>query len=565
MLKKLIINNFAIINKLQIDFHDGMTALTGETGAGKSIIIDALGLLVGSRSSIDFIRTGQEQLNVQGLFEVKSSSPLFAILDEYGILHEDNQIIIKREINRKGRNVCRINNELVKTNVLRQVGKYLVEIHGQNQQQELLNEDNHINILDRFAEDKFQSNLVKYQAMFEEYLEKRSRLRTIQKNSQNLVQRIDMLKFQIEEIDSAKVVAGEDDKLEDEKNQLSNFEKISSALQESYRGLSENNIGVVDALGNVRDQLGDIMDYDKSYKELYDSVNGAYYQLQDNAATISDQLESLDFDEDRLDNIQKRLITLDNLKKKYGPSLDEVIEFGKKAHQELSEIDIDDNAEAKLEKNITDRQRKLISLGKELSKERHKTATSLEKSINHQLKDLYMPNAKFGVSFESTADASLSINGIDQIRFDLKTNVGEDFKPLVKVASGGELSRVILAFEAIIAEKMNVETIVFDEIDTGVSGRVAQAIGDKIYKVSQFLQVLCITHLPQVAAMSDLQFEIKKETVKDKTETKVSVLNDLQRVDAISLMLAGTKVTDLTRKHAEELLQLAQGEQKRLD
>ncbi|GEO78289.1 DNA repair ATPase [Companilactobacillus mindensis DSM 14500] len=565
MLKKLIINNFAIINKLQIDFHAGMTALTGETGAGKSIIIDALGLLVGSRSSIDFIRTGQEQLNVQGLFEVKSSSPIFAILDEYGISHEDNQIIIKREINRKGRNVCRINNELVKTNVLRQVGRFLVEIHGQNQQQELLNEDNHINILDRFADDKFQADLAKYQIMFNEYLEKRSRLRTIQKNSQNLVQRIDMLKFQIEEIDSAKVIAGEDDKLEDEKNQLSNFEKISSSLQESYRGLSENNIGVVDALGNVRDQLEDIMDYDKSYKELYDSINGAYYQLQDNAATISDQLENLDFDENRLDNIQKRLITLDGLKKKYGPTLNEVIEFGKNAHHELSEIDIDDNTEKKLEKELIDLQNKLISLGKELSKQRHKTATALEKSINHQLKDLYMPNAKFGVSFESSADESLSANGIDQIRFDLKTNVGEDFKPLVKVASGGELSRVILAFEAIIAEKMNVETIVFDEIDTGVSGRVAQAIGDKIYKVSQFLQVLCITHLPQVAAMSDRQFEIEKETVKDKTETKVSLLNDLQRIEAISLMLAGTKVTDLTRKHAQELLELAQGEQKRLD
>ncbi|MQS75047.1 DNA repair protein RecN [Companilactobacillus halodurans] len=564
MLKKLIINNFAIINKLQIDFRDGMTALTGETGAGKSIIIDALGLLVGSRSSIDFIRTGQEQLKVQGLFEVKSGSPLFAILDEYGIAHEDRQIIIKREINRKGRNVCRVNNELVKTNVLRQMGQFLVEIHGQNQQQELLDEENHINILDRFADDKFQKQLAKYQNIYTNYQEKRSRLRTIQKNSQNLAQRIDMLKFQIEEIDSAQIKAGEDDQLEDEKNQLANFEKISSALQESYRGLSENNVGVVDALGNVRDQLEDIMDYDNSYKELYDSVNGAYYQLQDNAATISDQLENLDFDEGRLDNIQKRLITLDSLKKKYGPTLDEVIDFGKKAHQELSEIDIDDNTEDKLTSEIDKLQSELIDLGKDLSKKRHKTATTLEKSINHQLKDLYMPNAKFGVSFVS-GDESLADNGIDQIQFDLKTNVGEDYKPLVKVASGGELSRVILAFEAIIAEKMNVETIVFDEIDTGVSGRVAQAIGDKIYKVSQSLQVLCITHLPQVAAMSDLQFEIKKETVKDKTETKVSLLNDHQRIEEISLMLAGTKVTDLTREHAQELLELAQGEQKRLD
>ncbi|MDT6951249.1 DNA repair protein RecN [Companilactobacillus alimentarius] len=565
MLKKLIINNFAIINKLQIDFKSGMTALTGETGAGKSIIIDALGLLVGSRSSIDFIRTGQEQLNVQGLFEVRSSSPIFAILDEYGIVHDDNQIIIKREINRKGRNVCRLNNELVKTNVLRQVGKFLVEIHGQNQQQELLDEENHINILDRFADDGFQQDLVEYGRIFETYQAKKSRLRMIQKNSQNLAQRIDMLKFQIEDIDSAQVTEGEDDKLEDEKNQLSNFEKISSALQESYRGLSENNVGVVDALGNVRNQLEEIMDYDKSYKELYDSVNGAYYQLQDNAATIADQLENLDFDENRLDNIQKRLITLDNLKKKYGPTLDEVIEFDRKAHDELKKIDIDDDTEDKLTQEIAQAQANLLELGKSLSKKRHKMATALEKSINHQLKDLYMPDAKFDVSFRSLDDDNLSNKGIDQIQFNLKTNVGEDYKPLVKVASGGELSRVILAFEAIIAEKMNVETIVFDEIDTGVSGRVAQAIGDKIYKVSQFLQVLCITHLPQVAAMSDIQFEIKKETVKDKTETKVSLLNDLQRIEAISLMLAGTKVTDLTRKHAQELLELAEGEQKRLD
>ncbi|WP_334328474.1 DNA repair protein RecN [Companilactobacillus sp. HBUAS59699] len=565
MLKELIINNFAIINELQIDFKNGMTALTGETGAGKSIIIDALGLLVGSRSSVDFIRTGQDSLKVQGLFEVSSSSPVFAILDKYGIDHTDKSIIIKREINRKGRNVCRLNEELVNTTTLKEIGKYLVEIHGQNQQQELLDEDNHIDILDRFADDKLLKLLNQYHELFDEYQTKKARLRAIQKDSQNLAQRIDMLKFQTEEIDSTQIKQGEDDELEDEKNHLANFEKISEALQESYRTLSENNIGVVDALGNVRDQLDDISGYDKVYKELYDSINGAYYQIQDDMSTISDQLDGLDFDENRLDEIQKRLIALDNLKKKYGPTLDEVIQFGIDAHDELSKIDIDDSTEAKLEQDIQDIQDQLMKLGKQLSDERHQVATGLEKSINYQLKELYMKNARFDVGFKTLDEDSLTEKGIDQVRFNLKTNVGEDFKPLAKVASGGELSRVILAFEAIIAEKMNVETIIFDEIDTGVSGRVAQAIGDKIYRVSQAVQVLCITHLPQVAAMSDRQFQIEKKTIKNKTSTSVSLLNDHERVDAISLMLAGTKVTDLTKEHAQELLELAQGEQKRLD
>ncbi|MQS88676.1 DNA repair protein RecN [Companilactobacillus mishanensis] len=565
MLKKLIINNFAIISQLQMDFKNGMSALTGETGAGKSIIIDALGLLVGSRSSIDFVRTGENSLKVQGLFEVNSNSPIFNVLDSFGIKHDDNQIIIKREINRKGRNVCRVNNELVKTNVLKDLGKYLVEIHGQNQSQELLDEDNHIIILDRFSNEKAHNLLNTYRDKFHEFQDKRARLRAIQKDSQNIVQRIDMLKFQISEIDSANLTSGEDDSLDDEKNHLANFEKISSALQASYQLLSENNTGVVDALGNVRDQLDGIQEYDSAYQELYNSINGAYYQLQDDLTTISDEIGSLDFDENRLDEIQKRLIVIDNLKKKYGPSLDEVIQFGIDAHDELEKINIDDTSEEQLKAELQSMQAELLELAKELSDERHKTATKLSKSINHELKDLYMKNAKFDVEFNSLGDNTLNENGMDAIRFNLKTNVGEDFKPLVRVASGGELSRVILAFEAIIAAKMNVETIVFDEIDTGVSGRVAQAIGDKIYRVAQSLQVLCITHLPQVAAMSEQQFQIEKKTAHDKTETEVSLLDDHERVEAISLMLAGTKITDLTREHAKELLELAQGEQEKLD
>ncbi|WP_245994736.1 DNA repair protein RecN [Companilactobacillus furfuricola] len=561
----MIINNFAIISQLQLDFKNGMTALTGETGAGKSIIIDALGLLVGSRSSVDFVRTGQNSLTVQGLFEVSKNSPVFGILDGYGIKHEDNMLIIKREINRKGRNVCRLNNELVKTNVLREVGKYLVEIHGQNQSQELLDEDNHIDILDRYAEDDFAQKITKYQAEFQDFQAKKSRLRAIQKDSQNIAQRIDMLKFQIDEIDTAQVKPGEDDELEEEKNHLENFEKISSSLQGSYELLSAGGSGVVDSLGEVRQKLDSIKEYDPAYQELYESIDGAYYQVQDDMATISDEIDGLDFDEYRLDNIQKRLIVLDGLKKKYGPTLDEVIQFGKDAHDELSKIDMDDNSEEKLTQEIAKQQSGLLKLGQDISKSRHQTAKSLTKSINQELKDLYMKNARFDVDFSILSADNMNEKGIDQIRFTLKTNVGEDYKPLVKVASGGELSRVILAFESIIAEKMNVETIVFDEIDTGVSGRVAQSIGDKIYRVAQSLQVLCITHLPQVAAMSDQQLQIQKKTANNKTETEVSLLNSQERIEAISLMLAGTKITDLTREHAKELLELAQGEQEKLD
>ncbi|WP_129045101.1 DNA repair protein RecN [Companilactobacillus metriopterae] len=565
MLKELIINNFAIISELKINFDTGMTSLTGETGAGKSIIIDALGLIVGNRSSTDFIRTGEESLKVQGLFDISKNNPSLSILDEMGIEHDDNSIIIDREINHKGRNVCHINGVLVNTNSLRNIGKFLVEIHGQNQQQELLTEDNHITILDRYNDDDLVKQLEDYQANYSEYNKQKAKLDLLQKNAQSVAQRIDMLKFQIEEIDGANLKENEDVTLDEEKNRLANFEKISNALNESYQLLSENNVGTVDTLGTVRSNVESISELDREYSSLFQSLDGAYYQLQDDLTTISNLIDSLDFDESRLEEIQKRLLAIDELKKKYGPTLDEIIQYGQSAHEELSQLDLGDRNLDELKEDLSKKERKLISDAERISELRKQTAKKIEKSINSQFVELQMKNARFKVKFERLKDSQINNNGLDLVSFELKTNVGEDFKPLVKVASGGELSRVILAFETILATKMNVETIIFDEIDTGVSGKVAQSIGDKIYTVSQSVQVLCITHLPQVAAMSDKQFLIKKETVSNKTQTRVSLLDDPERIDAISLMLAGTKITDVTKEHAEELLNLAKDERKKLD
>ncbi|WP_099974914.1 DNA repair protein RecN [Lactobacillus terrae] len=565
MLKELIINNFAIISELKINFDTGMTSLTGETGAGKSIIIDALGLIVGNRSSTDFIRTGEESLKVQGLFDISKNNPSLSILDEMGIEHDDNSIIIDREINHKGRNVCHINGVLVNTNSLRNIGKFLVEIHGQNQQQELLTEDNHITILDRYNDDDLVKQLEDYQVSYSEYNKQKAKLDLLQKNAQSVAQRIDMLKFQIEEIDGANLKENEDVTLDEEKNRLSNFERISNALNESYQLLSENNVGTVDTLGTVRSNVESISELDREYSSLFQSLDGAYYQLQDDLTTISNLIDSLDFDESRLEEIQKRLLAIDELKKKYGPTLDEIIQYGQSAHEELSQLDLGDRNLDELKEDLSKKERKLISDAERISELRKQTAKKIEKSINSQFVELQMKNARFKVKFERLKDSQINNNGLDLVSFELKTNVGEDFKPLVKVASGGELSRVILAFETILATKMNVETIIFDEIDTGVSGKVAQSIGDKIYTVSQSVQVLCITHLPQVAAMSDKQFLIKKETVSNKTQTRVSLLDDPERIDAISLMLAGTKITDVTKEHAEELLNLAKDERKKLD
>lgn len=559
MLKELLIKDFAIINEVNIQFQDKMTAMTGETGAGKSIIIDALGLLTGGRGSSEFIRTGAEKAVIQGLFDISKNKDTQAILNEQDIDFSDKMLVLKRDFSANGRNVCRANGELISLAVLAEIGQTLVDIHGQNQSQSLLQEENHLTILDKFAGSELEQLKSKYFSVFQEYKSAQQKLRNIQKNAQELAQRRDMLTFQISEITEAQLLPNEESELEEQRDQLANYEKISSALRDAYDQLSGN---IVDNTGGVMEELNSIADYDSDFKQVGDTVTESYYNLQDSMSTISRLLDGLDYNPQRLDEIEKRLQLFQNLEKKYGPTINDVIEFGEKAQTELDDI-LDENSSPEiLEEQIEQLTTKLTDMAKQIHTKRQAIATNLSRQIKEQLNDLYMEKTEFRVNFE-VADDFIE-TGKDLVNFELKTNPGEDFKSLAKIASGGELSRIMLALEVITSQALNISTIVFDEIDTGVSGRVAQAIANKIYLIAQKIQVLCITHLPQVAAMSNIQLYIKKTATTDSTTTAVANLNDEQRIDVIAQMLSGTKVTDLTINNAKELLDLAHQKQNEL-
>lgn len=557
MLRELLIKDFAIINKVSIEFTDNMTAMTGETGAGKSIIIDALGLLTGGRGSVEFVKTGAEKAIIQGLFDVSNNKSTLEILKSQGIEMEDSMLILKREFSLNGRNVCRANNELISLSTLHEIGKTLVNIHGQNQSQALLNEENHIDILDNFAGKVLENKKDEYAVVYSNYKKQLQKLRHIQKNYQDIEQRRDMLTFQVSEIEEADLLADEEDDLVIQRDQLANFDKISSILNDSYAQLSGN---IVDATGSIMEQLNDISELDGSIKNVSDAITESYYELQDSMSTIMGIIDGLDYSPQKLDVIEKRLQLIQNLEKKYGPTVNDVIEFGNKAKQELQDINSENIDPSKLEEELENITKELTDLAKEIHSLRLKTATTLSKKIKAQLSDLYMDKAEFKVKIID-ADDFLE-NGFDKVSFELKTNPGEDFKALVKIASGGELSRIMLALEVIMSNILDINTIVFDEIDTGVSGRVAQAIANKIFLIAQNIQVLCITHLPQVAAMSNTQMYIKKAATEENTSTAVYNLNNDQRVEIIAQMLSGTKVTDLTMNNAKELLDLADTQKK---
>lgn len=553
MLQELFIKDFAIIDQLSISFEKGMSVLTGETGAGKSIIIDAVSLLTGGRGSSSFVRSGAHKAILQGQFVVSTTSATLAILDDYGISHDDT-IVLQREISNNGRNVCRINGQLVNLTELKHVGETLVDIHGQNEHQSLMQIDQHINLLDEYAGAQLKVVKERYTIAYQQYQQLRQTLKQKQVNEHEWAQRLDMLRFQVNEIDEANLQPHEEENLLKERKQLDNFQTISDALQQSYAALSTDN-GSLDQIGIAMDAMNSIANLDEHYHEIAETIQSAYYALQDADSDISNQLSNLEFDESRLDMVEKRLELINQLKRKYGNNIADIIAYGKKAHQELAIMEQNDTNNDELIQKMHEAQINAQQLAEKMSQIRHQIAINLQEQVHHQLTALYMDKAVFTVHFNRTTD--LHANGIDQVEFYIQTNPGERMLPLVKVASGGELSRLMLALKTIFARSEGVTSIIFDEVDTGVSGRVAQAIADKMYDISRYSQVLCITHLPQVAAISDYQFLIVKHVTNGRTTTTVTPVSGTARVNALAQMLSGTTVTKLAIEHAQELLKLA--------
>ncbi|HCT8120492.1 DNA repair protein RecN [Enterococcus faecalis] len=555
MLQELSVKNFAIISSLQLEFQMGMTVLTGETGAGKSIIIDAMGLLTGGRGSSDYIRQGANKCTLEGLFSMPKSQELKQLLEELGIETEEDSLVIQRDISASGKNVCRVNGRIVNITNLKRIGEYLVDIHGQNEHQELMQSERHIDMLDEFGGKKLLTVKEKYTRAYQEYRALEAKVRKRQKNEKEFAQRMDMLHFQSDEIASAQLVAGEEEQLLEERNKLNNFQKIADALTISYAALNGEDDSSLDKIGTSMNELASIESLDSEYKTLSDTVQNAYYLLQEASGDLSRLIDGLELDEGRLNEVENRLELIRQMKRKYGDSIETILSYYEEITKELAEADFLEGGTGDLEALLAKKQQAAHQQALVLRKERKRLAKELEQQILTELKELYLERTEFEVRF--TELEHLQENGLDGVEFYITTNPGEPLKPLVRVASGGELSRVMLAMKTIFSQTQGITSIVFDEVDTGVSGRVAQAIADKIYQISENSQVLCITHLPQVAAVADEHYFIEKEIVAGRTETSVRILSEKERVNEIARMLAGSEITKLTIEHAQELLAMA--------
>lgn len=558
MLQELTIDNLAIIDHLSLEFDDHMTVLTGETGAGKSIIIDAVSLLAGGRGSQEFIRKGEEKLSLQGQFEISKLPGYVAQLDELGISHDDGALIISREIHRSGRNTIRVNGTLVNAATLKQLGSGLVDIQGQNEHQLLLRPEAHLGMLDQFANAKVQPLLASYQEQYQEYRRLEAAVNQKKANEQQWAQRLDMLRYQVKEIGDADLRADEEDELIAERERLEHFQQIATTLQQVVGVLNDDEEApVLDQVATIMNAAQEIAPFDPEYDDLAQSLSDAYYSLQDVANQAGHQLDSLEFDEERLATINARLATIADLEHKYGESLADVLAYYDQIKEELTDMEAAADSGSDLEERLNAVQADLLNQGNALSQVRQTAARKLAKQVHTQLKELYMDKAVFEVNFAKTKKPVFSATGIDQVEFYIQTNPGEAMGPLARIASGGELSRVMLALKTIFAQGEGVTSIIFDEVDTGVSGRVAQAIADKIRLIAEGSQVLCITHLPQVAAVAQHHLLIQKRVHDQRTTTSVTPLNTNQRVEELARMLAGDTITKLAREHASELLTMA--------
>ncbi|HEL0632762.1 DNA repair protein RecN [Streptococcus equi subsp. zooepidemicus] len=550
MLLEISIKNFAIIEEISLNFENGMTVLTGETGAGKSIIIDAMNMLLGARASTEVIRHGADKAEIEGFFSVDSNPNLAAVLAESGISMEE-ELILRRDIFANGRSVSRINGQMVTVSTLKRLGQFLVDIHGQHDQEELMRPQLHQHILDSFGDEAFDQLKQSYQQIFDRYKALRRQALEKQKNEKEHQARLDLLAFQIGEIDAADLVRGEDDLLNQERQRLLNHKKIADTLTSAYLSLDNEDFSSLSQVRSSMNELLSIEDLAPEYQLISAGVSEAYYILEEVTKQLSDTIDQLDFDAGRLQDIELRLDSINSLTRKYGGGVNDVLDYYANITKEYQLLSGGDRSSDELERELKALEKQLVLTASQLSDQRHALALELEADIKAELRELYMEKADFKVHFTRS---KFNREGNESLEFYISTNPGEGFKPLVKVASGGELSRLMLAIKAAISKKEDKTSIVFDEVDTGVSGRVAQAIAKKIYKIGRYGQVLAISHLPQVIAIADNQYFISKESKEESTVSKAKLLTQEERIEEIAKMIVGADVTETARNQARELL-----------
>ncbi|MBM3131263.1 MAG: DNA repair protein RecN [Chloroflexi bacterium] len=574
MLAEIDITNFAIIEHLHLQFHRGFNVMTGETGAGKSIIIDAVGMLLGGRAQAEFVRADTAKARVEGTFALSNSAreTIVPILDEIGIEHEDEALIITREIHREGRNTCRVNGRTVTMHTLQRIGEFLIDIHGQSEHLSLLRVREHVDFLDRYG------NLWEQRARVAEQVKRlravRNEIKTLMVDAREAARRVDRLTYVVEEISDANLRIGEEEALKQERELLGNAELRANLADHAYRslyGAGEDDKGAIDLLNEALQAVTGLEKYDAAVKSAREEAESAAAQADDLARSLRAYRDGVEHNPKRLAQIDERVDLIFRLKRKYGDTIEEIIKYGENAAAELATISHSEERTKELQQQETQLLKEIAARAGDLSRARREAGERLSREIEAQLQDLGMAKAKFGVALERADDANgpevegrrvaVDTTGIDRAEFLVSPNPGEPLKPLAKIASGGETSRLMLAMKSVLAVADNTPTLIFDEIDQGIGGRTGGIVGNKLWALTPTAQkistaprhqVICITHLPQIAAFGDAHFKIHKEIVGERTITKIDSLDNAARVEELAQMLGTATAT--TRQNAEELL-----------
>ncbi len=562
MLEAIRIQHFAIIDQLEVGFFSGLNVLTGETGAGKSIIIGALNLVVGGRADTDSIRTGRDSATVEAVFKTCDPDTLKWV-QELGIETEDDCLIVRRVLSQKDKNRVFLNGATITVSQLAELGRQLVDIHGQHDHQSLFHPETHVELLDRFGGLEKTRDL--FDQSYREYQSLANKLKQIEKNQSDRLQRQDLLSFQIGEIDAAGLQPNEEDELQGDKNKLRHSETLHRAMDQALNALSDTPGSVMEALGQVRRDLEPLPDIDPALSSLEERSNNAYFEAEALAEEIRDYLKSIEFNPERLEEIEDRLAEINGLKRKYGNDIQSILEYRATIGEELDGLSLSEEQVSDLKKELQQAEKGLARHACKLAEAREQAAIKLKKGAEKELKDLEMKNVVFDVRFDYPSDANsfitfkkqatrLNPTGLGTLEFMFSPNPGETPKPLAKIASGGEISRVMLALKSILQEQSRVPVMVFDEVDAGISGRVAEKVGAKLKKISKDRQVFCITHLPQIAGLGNTHFRVHKSVAGKRTHSTIEQLDYDQRVEEIARMSGGEKITKATLEHAKEMI-----------
>ena len=559
MLSELYISNFALIDDITVKFNKGLNIFTGTTGVGKSLIIGALNFLLGSRVTNDIVRTGKKDVSVSGVFIIKNEH-IRKKLEEHIDSFDDEEIIIQRNLDQNGRNRCRLNNQPITVPLLKEIGELLVNIHGQHEHESLTKPLNQLIILDGFG--KLDTNRGKFTEVYTKAIEKERLIQSLNEHQEARKRQIELYHFEIDEIESACLKPDELDILEQERFILANSERIQNTLSDCTDSLYESDNSIISRLKEISNELSKIKDIDNSFENPLESCNQSLFQLEDVAITLSKCVEGHDFDPERLEQIEDRIETIRRLKGKYGETIEDILSYCKESKSKLEQLLKENEYLGSTEKELEKLRKSVIDSGKKLTQSREKAGTKLSALVKKELADLGITNGKFDIDISSiditnTEQFNLedgSRSGFDHIEFMFSSNPGEELKPLRKIASGGEISRIMLALKRHLASADQTPVLIFDEIDANIGGRMGRIIGEKLRLVSQSHQVICITHLPQIASYAEQHFKVNKFSRNSKTFVTIDILSTKERLEEIAEMIRGTEKTEVTRKQAKEMI-----------